>query len=162
MQRRRIKSYRIWEKEGNLTSVQIDFLNRYVTGSWTTNPEGFVDVEGDFDCSSKKIVSLNGIRFGSVVGNFYCHNNQLTSLEGAPREVRGDFYYRENPISDQTIELICQKIMENPEMEYGAILASLQNRIPQEDWEKLDKSSLDKMNQTLKGVYGMLGGIGGI
>ena len=48
-----------------------------------------MDVEGDFDCSSKKIVSLNGIRFGSVVGNFYCHNNQLTSLEGAPREVRG-------------------------------------------------------------------------
>ena len=47
MQRRRIKSYRIWEKEGNLTSVQIDFLNRYVTGSWTMNPEGFVDVEGD-------------------------------------------------------------------------------------------------------------------
>ena len=60
-----------------------------VTGSWTTNPEGFVDVEGDFDCSSKKIVSLNGIRFGSVVGNFYCHNNQLTSLEGAPEAANG-------------------------------------------------------------------------
>ena len=58
MQRRRIKSYRIWEKEGNLTSVQIDFLNRYVTGSWTMNPEGLVDVEGDFDCSSKKIVTI--------------------------------------------------------------------------------------------------------
>ena len=180
---RRIKSYRIWEKEGNLTSVQIDFLNRYVTGSWTMNPEGFVDVEGDFDCSSKKIVSLNGIRFGSVGGNFYCHNNQLTSLEGAPREVRGDFYCHrnqltslegaprevgrdfychENPISDQTIELICQKMRENPDLGYGAILASLQSRIPEKDWDKLDKSSMEGITDRAKRGYKLLGGIGGI
>ena len=77
-------------------------------------------------------------------------------------DVEGDFDCESNPISDQTIELICQKMRENPEVRYGAILASLQNRIPQEDWEKLDKSSLDKMNQSRKRVYGMLGGIGGI
>ena len=74
----------------------------------------------------------------------------------------GGFYCERNPISDQTIELICQKMMENPEMGYGAILTSLQSRISQEDWEKLDKSSLDRMNQTRKKVYGMLGGIGGM
>ena len=119
-------------------------------------------MEGDFDCSRSGIKSLMGIRFGTVSGNFYCSYNQLTSLEGAPREVRGDFDCNMNPISDQTIELICQKMRENPEMGYGAILASLQSRIPEKDWEKLDKSSLDKMNQTRKKVYGMLGGIGGI
>ena len=95
-------------------------------------------------------------------GYFDCRGNQLTSLEGAPREVKRDFYCMENPISDQTMELICQKMRENPEMRYGAILASLQSRIPEKDWKKLDKSSLDKMNQTRKKVYGMLGGIGGI
>ena len=99
MQRRRIKSYRIWEKEGNLTSVQIDFLNRYVTGSWTMNPEGLVDVEGDFNCSGSGIKSLMGIRFGSVGGNFDCYRNQLTSLEGAPREVKGNFHCHWNQLT---------------------------------------------------------------
>ena len=220
-----LKEYKLWEQSRELTPEQEEFLNQYVKGSWTMNPEGFVDVEGDFDCSSKKIVSLNGIRFGSVGGNFYCHNNQLTSLEGAPREVRGDFYCHENqltslegaprevkrdfdcssnqltslegaprevkrdfycdrnqltslegaprevrggfycesnPISDETMKLICQKMMENPEMGYGAILASLQSRIPQEDWEKLDKSSMEGITDRAKRGYKLLGGIGGI
>ena len=108
-----------------------------------------------------EIPSLEGAP-QEVGGYFDCRGNQLTSLEGAPREVKRDFDCSENPISDQTMELICQKMRENPEMGYGAILASLQSRISQEDWEKLDKSSLDKMNQTRKRVYGMLGGIGGI
>ena len=222
---RHLKEYKLWEQSRELTPEQEGFLNRYVRGTWRINSEGLVDVEGDFNCSGSGIKSLMGIRFGSVGGNFYCHNNQLTSLEGAPREVRGDFYCHENqltslegaprevkrdfdcssnqltslegaprevkrdfycdrnqltslegaprevgggfycesnPISDETMKLICQKMMENPEMEYGAILASLQSRIPQEDREKLDKNSLDKMNQTQKKVYGMLGGIGGI
>ena len=201
---RHLKEYKLWEQSRELTSEQGEFLNQYVKGTWRINPEGLVDVEGDFDCSGSGIKSLMGIRFGSVGGNFYCssnqltslegapekvdgdfscHSNQLTSLEGAPREVKGDFdcsynqltsleeaprevgrgfYCESNTISDQTMELICQKMRENPKLEYGAILASLQSRISQEDWEKLDKSSLDKMNQTQKGVYGMLGGIGGI
>ena len=199
-----LKEYKLWEQSRELASEQEEFLNQYVKGSWRINSEGLVDVEGDFNCSSKKIVSLNGIRFGAVSGNFYCYRNQLTSLEGAPREVGGNFdcsenhltslkgapqevvgnfncsvnqlislegaprevggnyYFSENPISDQTMELICREMREHPEMEYGAILAYLQSRIPQEDWEKLDKSSLYKMNQSRKRVYGMLGGIGGI
>ena len=118
-------------------------------------------MRGNFDCYSNQLTSLEGAP-QEVGGYFDCRNNQLTSLEGAPREVRGDFDCHWNPISDQTMELICQKMRENPEMGYGAILASLQSRIPEKDWEKLDKSSLDKMNQTRKKVYGMLGGIGGI
>ena len=47
----------------------------------------------------------------------------------------------------ETLNRIISYIIDNPEMGYGAILASLQSRISQEDWEKLDKSSLDKMNQ---------------
>ena len=119
------------------------------------------EVRRYFHCYMNQLTSLEGAP-QEVGGNFDCSENQLTSLEGAPREVRGDFDCNMNPISDQTIELICQKMMENPEMGYGAILASLQSRIPEKDWKKLDKSSLDKMNQTQKKVYGMLGGIGGI
>ena len=119
------------------------------------------EVGGNFNCSENQLTSLEGAP-REVRGYFDCHQNQLTSLEGAPREVGRDFYCNMNPISDQTMELICREMREHPEMEYGEILAYLQSRIPQEDWEKLDKSSLDKMNQSRKRVYGMLGGIGGI
>ena len=157
-----LKEYKLWEQSRELTPEQEGFLNRYVRGTWGINSEGLVDVEGDFDCAREGLNNFQGIRFGTVSGDFNCSSNQRTSLEGAPREVKGNFDCNMNPISDQTIELICQKMMENPEMGYGAILASLQSRIPREDWEKLDKSSLDKMNQTRIKVYGMLGGIGGI
>ena len=30
-------------------------------------------------------------------GSFSCHNNQLTSLDGAPNNVGGDFYCYDNP-----------------------------------------------------------------
>ena len=161
-----------------------------ISGSFNCSENSLSSLEGaprevrwNFYCSENSLSSLEGAPL-KVGGNFYCHRNQLVSLKGAPQEVggnfdcsenhiisleggtplkvRGNFYYRENPISDETMELICQKMMENPEMGYGAILASLQSRIPEKDWEKLDKCSLDKMNQTRKKVYGMLGGIGGI
>ena len=136
--------------------------NFYCSYNQLTSLEGAPrEVRGDFYCHENQLTSLEGAP-REVKRDFDCSSNQLTSLEGAPREVKRDFYCMENPISDQTMELICQKMRENPEMGYGAILASLQSRIPREDWEKLDKSSMDKMNQTRKKVYGMLGGIGGI
>ena len=136
--------------------------NFYCHNNQLTSLEGAPqEVRVNFYCHSNQLTSLEGAP-REVKGDFDCSYNQLTSLEEAPREVGGGFYCESNTISDQTIELICQKMMENPEMGYGAILASLQSRIPREDWEKLDKSSLDKMNQTRKKVYGMLGGIGGI
>jgi hypothetical protein len=33
-----------------------------------------------------------------VAGNFYCHNNELTSLKGSPEVVLGDFYCHDNPL----------------------------------------------------------------
>jgi hypothetical protein len=32
------------------------------------------------------------VQFRNVSGYFYCDNNQLTSLEGCPSSVGGDFY----------------------------------------------------------------------
>ena len=157
-----LKEYKLWEQSRELTTEQEGFLNRYVKGTWRINPEGLVDVEGDFDCSLSGIKSLMGIRFGSVSVDFYCHRNQLTSLEGAPREVGRNFHCNMNPISDQTIELICQKMRENPDLGYGAILASLQSRIPEKDWDKLDKSSMEGITDRAKRGYKLLGVIGGI
>ena len=87
--------------------------------------------------------------------------NSINSLEGMPRELE-DIKGTNNPVSGETLGKIISAMEANPDLGYGEILASLQSRISQEDWEKLGKSSLDKMNQIQKKVYGMLGGIGGI
>ena len=60
------------------------------TGDRTDPPR---EIEGDFNCSkiSRYLTSLDGAP-EKVVGNFYCYEcEDLTSLYGAPRYVNGDF-----------------------------------------------------------------------
>ena len=79
-------------KNLGLNKRQEAFLNRYTKGTWTYNPAtGLVDVNGDFNCSSKGAKTLRGVKFGKVSGSFGCSRNDLTSLEGAPQKVSGDF-----------------------------------------------------------------------
>jgi hypothetical protein len=88
-----LKAYKLFEyfRDG-LSKEQIEFLNKFTRGDWKYNQDtGLVDVSGSFDCSGKGLKDFLGIRFGKVSGNFYCGDNQLTSLEGSPSEVRGGF-----------------------------------------------------------------------
>ncbi len=59
---------------------------------WDLNdlPDGFV-IKGDLDLSGKGLEKLPDLSKVTVEGNFDCYFNQLTSLEGAPKEVGGDF-----------------------------------------------------------------------
>jgi hypothetical protein len=65
--------------------------------TWTKNPNGSYDVDGDVDLSDQKLTKLP-YKFNKVSGYFDCrNNNNLTSLAGAPKEVGGNFYcYRNN------------------------------------------------------------------
>ena len=98
-----IREYQIFEASASapaLTAVQIDWLDKYVDGSWKLNPQtGFVDVDGDFDCSKQGLTDLKGVKFGKVSGNFWCKDNHLTTLEGAPQTVKGDFYCKDNHLT---------------------------------------------------------------
>ena len=98
---RYLKTYRIFEaKTSGLTQEQEKFLNECTRGTWTYNPAtGLVDVVGDFDCSSQELQDLKGIRFGQVSMDFFCKGNELTSLEGAPREVGGNFLCSYNSLT---------------------------------------------------------------
>jgi hypothetical protein len=40
----------------------------------------------------RSVRSVTGEQPEHVDGNFSCHDNQLTSLEGAPKSVDGDFF----------------------------------------------------------------------
>ena len=62
----------------------------YRIKDWTLTKEGRVDVDGWVKLEDKELTSLP-LRFGRVSKNFYCFNNYLTTLDGAPKEVRGDF-----------------------------------------------------------------------
>ena len=85
--------------ENNLTTEQIDFLNNYVRGKWKLNAEGVVDVDGNIHCFNKGISDFKGIKFGKVSGDFDCSYNNLTSLEGCPKEVSGHFYCYDNNLT---------------------------------------------------------------
>ena len=87
-------------KGGTLTKEQIKWLNECTTGTWKLNPQtGLVDVDGCFSCYEQGLSDFKGVRFGVVEGGFRCYNNRLTSLVGAPREVKGIFRCDDNQLT---------------------------------------------------------------
>ena len=68
----------------------------YGIKNYTIN-NGLVDVDASVDLSYIRLTKLP-LQFGKVTGNFNCGNNKLTSLEGAPQSVGGDFYCDNNPL----------------------------------------------------------------
>ncbi len=61
-------------------------------------PVQFGHVGGYFRCNNNQLTSLEGAP-KSVGDNFDCSNNQLTSLEGAPKTVGGYFVCSNNKLS---------------------------------------------------------------
>ena len=93
-----IKLFEAFSTPKPLSEEQINWLDECAGGSWNLNPStGLVDVDGDFNCRGQGLKDFKGVRFGHVRVDFYCDNNQLTSLEGAPKTVNGDFicYYNQ-------------------------------------------------------------------
>ena len=63
---------------------------KYDIENYTINPDGTVDVDGNVSLYKKGLKELP-LKFGKVSGSFDCRNNQLTTLEGAPKVVGGNF-----------------------------------------------------------------------
>ena len=87
--------------------------------------------------------------------------NSINSLEGMHRELE-DIKGTNNPVSGETLGKIISAMEANPDLGYGEILASLEDRIPEKDWKILDKSQLEKIPAGRKDAYKLLGSIGGI
>ena len=67
--------------------------NYYFTGKLFISDDLIVDCSGDVSVENINIDSLtNGLfRWGNVDGDFYCGCCNITSLEGAPKDVNGSF-----------------------------------------------------------------------
>ena len=63
--------------------------------NYIINEDLTVDVKGDVNISFERLKEIP-VQFGIVEGDFYCYNNELTSLEGCPKEVKGSFNCYDN------------------------------------------------------------------
>ena len=57
--------------------------------------------EGDIDVNDLNLTSLEGSP-KVINGNFFCYNNQLTSLEGSPEVINGSFFCYNNQLTSLT------------------------------------------------------------
>lgn len=62
---------------------------------YTINQDLTVDVKGTVLLRGMALKTIP-VNFGVVTGHFACDTNQLTSLDGAPKEVGGNFYCHDN------------------------------------------------------------------
>lgn len=89
---------------GNVERLERIFRSITINAEWTS--EGWV-VDGDLNFTDLEITRLPKIK--SINGHFSCAHNELTSLEGAPQEVSGDFYCYDNPgnFTEKDVRAVC-------------------------------------------------------
>ena len=87
-----IKKYKefIVESNEDIHSICKKFGIKNFNKQLTVNSDGSIDVDNVVDLRSKKLTKLP-LKFGKVTKNFYCNINNLTSLDGCPKEVGGYF-----------------------------------------------------------------------
>ena len=116
-----LKGWKLFESANELTEKQIKWLDNCSKGGWNFDAStGLVNCDGNFVCRNQKLTDFLGIRFGEIKGDFYCDNNQLASLEGAPLTVGGVFYVDDNPVSEHSLKMIWELMMEHKD--YGIAL----------------------------------------
>ena len=110
-----------------------------------------------FYCYRNKLTSLAGVP--QKVTDFNCSSNELTSLEGAPKKVGGRFTCSNNPISEKTLNLVWNTMVDK-KIDYWTALCILKSEISKSDFEKLEVE-LDKRldKDTQKGIS-MMGRFG--
>ena len=75
-----------------------DICKKYSIENYSINSDGSVDVDGDVDLSYKNLDRIP-IKFNVVTGMFYCNNNNLTSLENCPNEIKSWFNCSSNKLT---------------------------------------------------------------
>ena len=76
----------------------MDFLKQYfdTTGEITIDDEGLVSCKGNVELKEELKHKRLPVSFDRIYGYFWCGNNQLETLAGTPRYVRGNFMCTNN------------------------------------------------------------------
>jgi hypothetical protein len=121
-----------------------------VNKNLTHFPIQFGVIEGTFNCSQNKLTSLEGAPF-NVRDDFICSNNQLTSLKYCPKKIRGSLNATHNELT--SLEH-CPSIMGNYQFEYNKITSLL--GLPEYIYDSLYVSfnQLKNLEHSPKKIYG--------
>jgi hypothetical protein len=74
-----------------------DICKEYGIINYKINPDGSIDVDGNVDLTSNSLEKIP-LKFNKISGWFYCYENNLTSLEGCPKEVGSSFGCSDNKL----------------------------------------------------------------
>lgn len=106
--------------------------NFYCSSNSLTTLEGAPEtVDGNFYCDRNRLSSLEGSP-EIVGGDFSCCDNYITSLDGAPQSVGRFFYCEGNPISEESMKVVLQK-MSKEELTLEEAVSKCWPDIPEED-----------------------------
>jgi hypothetical protein len=84
--------YNHFIKESKSRKEIEDICHKYFIYGYTINEDGSIDVEGNVELASKRLEKIP-LNFRHVSGSFYCESNrELSSLEGCPETVGGNFH----------------------------------------------------------------------
>ena len=86
------------------------WLDQFKIINYIINDDFTIDVNGYVYLSNKNLTKLpDYIKFNKVAGSFACDSNQLTSLEGCPTLVGGNFYCYNNRVnfSEKDVRKLC-------------------------------------------------------
>ena len=75
-----------------------DICEKYEIKNYSINPDGSIDAEDSVYLFNMNLDKLP-LKFNKVGGYFGCSNNNLTSLEGCPKEVGDTFYCSSNKLT---------------------------------------------------------------
>ena len=75
-----------------------NICEKYEIKNYSINPDGSIDVEDSVYLFNMNLDKLP-LKFNKVGGYFGCSNNNLTTLEGCPKEVGDTFYCSSNKLT---------------------------------------------------------------
>ena len=89
---------------------------QYGITNYTVITDGTIDVDGNVNLSFKNLRKLP-LKFRNVSGAFWCGDNNLTTLEGAPKSVGLHFFCQNNKLT--TLEGAPQSVSGNFDCDYN-------------------------------------------
>jgi hypothetical protein len=81
----------------NYDNQVAEICKKFGIKNWSIR-DGLVDVDGDVRLWNSGLIKLP-LKFGRISGYFYCEDNNLTTLEGSPKEVGGYFNCSDNNLT---------------------------------------------------------------